>query len=149
MKQGIDLPGRMRKTGLAGLLLLLGSILAWSHAWSQESSPAGSSSPGDSTAAAIHELQQQVNELRSAMAEMRSETDQYRAENAALRHELHLGSPSAAVMPPKDQYQTAPLADADPPNAQSVPPKTTQAASLEDRVASLEESAQLLSLIHI
>ncbi len=146
MKQGNGLPGRMRKTGLAGLLLLLASIFARSHAWSQESSPAGPSSPGDSTAAAIHELQQQVNELRSAMAEMRSETDQYRAENAALRHELQaLGSPSAAVMPPKDQYQTAPLADADPPNAQSVPPKTTQAASLEDRVASLEESAQLVN----
>jgi hypothetical protein len=145
VKQGIDLPGRMRKTGLAGLLLLLGSIFAWSDAWSQESSPAGPSSAGDSTAAAIHELQQQINELRSAMAEMRSETDQYRAENAALRHELQaLRSPSAAVTPPKDQYQSAPSADADSPNAQSVPPKTPP-ASLEDRVASLEESAQLVN----
>jgi septal ring factor EnvC (AmiA/AmiB activator) len=84
VKQGKSLPDWMRRSSVAGMLLLLGSV----SGWSQESSPAVASSQSDSTAAAIHELQQEVKELRSAMAEMRSETEQYRAENAALRREI-------------------------------------------------------------
>ena len=80
MKQGNGLPHAVRRASLAGLFLLLGSV----SGWSQESTRGVSSSYSDSTAAAIHELQQQVKELRSAMAEMRSETEQYRAENAEL-----------------------------------------------------------------
>jgi hypothetical protein len=132
----------MRRSSLAGLLLL-GSV----SGWSQESSPSVASSQGDSTAAAIHELQQQVKELRSAMAEMRSETDQYRAENAALRRELQSGrSPAEAVLrsPPNSYPLTAP-ADSDPSPAQTAPPKAKQTASLETRVASLEESTQLIN----
>ena len=67
MKQGYGLPHWMRRSSWAGLLLLLGSV----SGWSQQSSPATASSQTDSTAAAIHELQQQVKELRSAVAEMR------------------------------------------------------------------------------
>ena len=91
MKQGNGLPDWMREFSLTGLLLLLGSVAGWS----QESGPVRASSQSDSTAAAIHELQQQVNEFRSAMAEMRSEAEQYRAENAALRHELQAARASS------------------------------------------------------
>jgi hypothetical protein len=146
VKHGNGLPDWMRKPGLAGLFLLVGCVLGWS----QESSPAVASSQSDSTATAIHELQQQVNELRSAMAEMRSETEQYRAENAALRHDLQAArSPSAsAVMPPpRNSYQSAALANADPEPAsvQTASQQANSSGSLEDRVASLEESAQLVN----
>src|SRR5580693_8341819 len=129
----------MRRASVAGLLVLLSGVLGWS----QQSSPTGTSSQGDSTAAAIHELQQQVKELRSAMAEMRSETEQYRAENAELRHQLQAaGGASVAAASPRDSYQLAPSAKADPAPAQSAQPKAKQ--SLEERVASLEESTQLV-----
>jgi len=146
VKHGNGLPDWMRKPSVVGVFLLLGSVFAWS----QESRPAVASSQSDSTAAAIHELQQQVNELRSAMAEMRSETEQYRAENAALRHDLQAArSPSAsAVMPPsRDSYQPAAPANADPEPAsvQTAPRKANASGSLEDRVATLEESTQLVN----
>jgi hypothetical protein len=146
VKQGNGLPDWMRQPALAGLLLLLGSVFAWS----QESSPTMPSSQGDATAAAIHELQQQVNELRSAMAEMRSETEQYRAENAALRHELQAArGPLASIAgpPARDPYPVAAGADADPAptRGQGAPQKMNQPGSLEERVASLEESSQLLN----
>jgi hypothetical protein len=146
VKQENGLPDWMRQPGLAGLILLLGSVFGWS----QESSPAALSSQGDSTAAAIHELQQQVNELRTAMAEMRSETEQYRAENAALRHELQtVRSPSASATgsQPGNSYQSARPANADPERTrvQPSPPKTSPTGSLEERVASLEESSQLVN----
>jgi hypothetical protein len=128
------------------LLLLLGSVFGWS----QESSPAVALSQSDSTAAAIHELQQQVNELRSAMAEMRAETEQYRAENATLRHELQAvrgPSASAAGPPPGGSYQLAPSANADPEQArpQTAPPKANRAGSPDARVASLEKSSRLVN----
>ena len=84
------------------------------------------------------------------MAEMRSETEQYRAENAALRHELQtVRSPSASavVPPPGNSYPLATSANADPEHSslQSGLPKASPAESLEERVASLEESAQLVN----
>ena len=146
MKQGSGLPDWMRKPGLAGLFLVLGSVFAWS----QEASPAEPSSQSGSTAAAIHELQQQVNELRLAMAEMRSETEQYRAENAALRHELQavrISSASTVAPPRRDSYQLAPSAKAAPERtgAQPALPTAEPMGSLEERVASLEESSQLVN----
>ncbi len=141
MKQGKSLPDWMRRSCLPGLLLLLGSV----SGWSQESSPAAASSQSDSTAAAIHELQQEVKELRSSMAEMRSETEQYRAENAALRRELHgARRPSEAVLrSPQNSYPSTAPTDSDPPAAQAAPAKADQTASLETRVGALEESTQL------
>src|SRR5580700_3795607 len=134
----------MRRASVAGLLVLLSGVFGWS----QESSPTGASSQSDSTAAAIHELQQQVNELRSAMAEMRSETEQYRAENAELRHQLQTGhspSASAAGLPSGNSYPLATPADADSPHSQPDLPTANKSASLEERVASLEESSQLVN----
>ena len=143
MKQGNSLPHGVRRASWAGLLLLLGSI----SGWSQQSGPVAASSQSDSTAAAIHELQQQVKELRSAVAEMRTETEQYRAENAALRHELQAArSSSAAVVPPPgESYSLAPSANADPAPPQATQPGANQTAPVQERVASLEESTQLMN----
>jgi hypothetical protein len=134
----------MRRASVAGLLVLLSGVLGWS----QQSSPTGTSSQSDSTAAAIHELQQQVNELRSAMAEMRSETEQYRTENAELRHELQTArspSASAAGPPSGNSYQLAAPVGVDSPHSQPDLPTANKSASLEERVASVEESSQLLN----
>ena len=79
MKLGNVLPDWMWKAGLAGLFLLLTSVASWA-----QQPTLVPSSQGDATAAAIRELQQQVNELRSAMAEMRAESERYRAENTEL-----------------------------------------------------------------
>jgi hypothetical protein len=140
VQRGNGLPHWMRRASLTGLLLL-GSA----SGWSQDTAPA--SRPSDSTAAAIHELQQQVKELRSAVAEMRSETEQYRAENAELRHELQASrsaSVAAVVAAPRDSYQMAPSASPEP-APQTAQPKANRRASLEERVASLEESTQLVN----
>src|SRR5580693_4670255 len=134
----------MRRASVAGLLVLLSGVLGWS----QQSSPTGTSSQSDSTAAAIHELQQQVNELRSAMAEMRSETEQYRAENVELRHELQTArSPSASASGPPsgNSYPLATPVGVDSPHSQPDLPTANKSASLEERVASVEESSQLLN----
>lgn len=144
MKQGSGLRDWMRGASVAGLLVLLSAVFGWS----QESSPMGASSQRDSTAAAIHELQQQVNELRSAMAEMRSETEQYRVENAELRHELQTArspSASAAGPPSGNRYPLATPAGADSTSSQLDVPTANKSASLEERVASLEESSQLVN----
>ena len=146
MKLGNVLPDWIWKAGLGGLFLLLGSVGSWS-----QQPTASSSSSTDATAAAIRELQQQVTELRSAMAEMRAESERYRAENAELQHELHAargpsiasaGSPPVGA-PPQDSYQLGSPANADLAPPQSATPNRT--ASLEDRVASLEESTQLVN----
>ena len=145
MKLGNVLPDWIWKAGLGGLFLLLGSVGSWSQ------QPTASSSSTDATAAAIRELQQQVNELRSAMAEMRAESERYRAENTELRHELQTprgpsiastGSPRISA-PPQDSYQMGSPGNNDPASAKS--PQASRTASLEDRVASLEESTQLVN----
>jgi hypothetical protein len=143
VKQGNGLPDWMRTPGWAGLLLLLGCIFGSA----QESNPAAPPSQGDSTAATIRELQQQINELRSAVAQMRSETQQYRAENAALRHDLQTmrGSSGSEERPASgDSYQVGLPAKADL-DHKPVPLKANPNTSLEERVASLEESSQLTS----
>jgi hypothetical protein len=81
---------------------------------------------------------------------MRSQSEQYRAENAELRHELQsVRSPSAsaAVPPPRDSYQLTSSANTDPEQVRAQPaaPRQKQTGSLEERVASLEESSQLLN----
>ncbi len=144
MKQGSGLPDWMRNLSWAGLFLLAGSV----SGWSQESSAAAPSPQSDSTAAAIHALQQEVKELRSAVAEMRSETQQYRAENAQLRHELqetHGASAAATSPPPANSYPLAASANAAQEDAHGLAdlPKTNQ--TLQARVESLEESSQLLN----
>lgn len=146
MKQGNGLPVWIQEFSMTGLLLLVGGV----SGWAQESAPAVPSSPGDSMATAIHDLQQQVNELRTAMAEMRSEAAQYRAENTALRRELQAAQhPSGAgPLSPSNSYDPNPAAGRDTDKggpAEPAPRAAQPSSSLEDRVASLEDSTQLLN----
>ena len=116
MKHKNSLPGRIRKFGTIGLLLLSGSINGWTQT---TSSPAAQ--PSDAMTDAVRELQAEVRELRTAVVELRSEAGQYRAETEQLRNELQATQAASATAAPN-----------------GVTP-------LEERVSSLEESSQLLS----
>ena len=139
MRRRNRLPGRIR--GCSALaLFLLASILS---GWTQDSAPPAAPPP-ESMGAAIQELQTQVRELRSVVTEMRSEAAQYRAETEELRHELEatrnqlaMGNSTAS---PGSPAETAAL----PPNRGSQTPVTLPNAT-EDRIASVEESSQLLA----
>lgn len=141
VKQSSLLPGRIGKPGMAGLLLLAISMTGWAQA----SSPAA---PQSDTMAAVSELRQQVRELREAVAEIRSEAAQYRAETAELRRELQglRGQPGPTAAPIEGAYAAAlPPPEAAPPPATAVPPAAKPTGSLAQRVASLEETTQLLN----
>ncbi len=116
MKHQNSLPGRIRKFGTIGLLLLSGSINGWTQT---TSSPAAQ--PSDAMTDAVRELQAEVRELRTAVVELRSEAGQYRAETEQLRKELQATRAASATAAPN-----------------GVTPS-------EERVSSLEESSQLLS----
>jgi len=116
VKHQNSLPGRIRKFGTIGLLLLSGSINGWTQT---TSSPA--EQPSDAMTDAVRELQAEVRELRTAVVELRSEAGQYRAETEELRKELQATRGASATAAPNG------------------------AAPLEERVSSLEESSQLLS----
>ena len=108
--------------------------------WAQDSAPPPAP---ESMATAIQELQTQVRELRSVVTEMRSEAAQYRAETAALRQELEATrsqlAPGNSPAPnwPADSSTTTAKSASQVPDA---PPNVT-----EGRIASLEESSQLLT----
>jgi len=116
VKHKNSLPGRIRKFGTIGLLLLSGSINGWTQT---TSSPAAQ--PSDAMTDAVRELQAEVRELRTAVVELRSEAGQYRAETEQLRKELQATRAASATAAPNG------------------------ATPLEERVSSLEESSQLLS----
>jgi hypothetical protein len=115
------LPGSIRKFGVIGLLLL-GSINGWPQAASTPAAP-----PTDAMTDAVRQLQDEVRELRNAVLELRSEAGQYRAETEQLRKELEARGPAQEA------------AAVNPANGVSVP------ATLGERVASLEESSDLLT----
>ncbi|MGZ4731383.1 MAG: hypothetical protein ACXVZH_04505 [Terriglobales bacterium] len=121
MKRKNSLPGRIRKFGTMGLLLLSGSINGWAQAASAPAAPST-----DPVTEAVRELQDQVRELRTAVVELRSEAGQYRAETEQLRKELQAAR--GAV-----------------PEAAAAGPASSAPAPMEERVSSLEESSQLLS----
>lgn len=118
MKHQNSLPGRIRKFGTMGLLLLSGSMNGWTQTTSSPAAP-----PRDAMTDAVRELQAEVRELRTAVVELRSEAGQYRAETEQLRKELQATRSASAPATP----------------AGAAP------APLEERVSSLEESSQLLS----
>lgn len=143
MKQGNGLRDWIQRPGLAGLLVLLSTGCGWS----QQISPAVTGNT-DATTDAIHELQQQVNELRSEVAEMRAETERYRAENAKLRHDQSAKSdqPTDAGGKVSGGGSYDQTAASDPEAAkQDTPVQPPAGGSLAERVASLEESSQLLN----
>jgi len=122
---------------MVGLFLLAISVTGWAQA----SSPM----PQSDTMAAVTELQQQVRELREAVAEIHSEAAQYRAETAELRRELQaMRAQPGAVAPPEGAYAAAAPPEAAPPAA-TVSPAAAPSGSLTQRVASLEETTQLLN----
>ena len=130
---------RMFTVGLnVGLFLLAGSICAHS----QVASP----SPTDTAlTTVVRDLQQQVSELREAIVEVRSEAAQYRAETAELRREVQMmrgqRSEAAAAANP---YAPAPSPAGTTATAVTPQPET-KGEPLEQRVASLEETTQLLN----
>jgi hypothetical protein len=103
------------------LLVLAGSVYGWTQVASPPPAP-----PTDAMTDAVRQLQDEVRELRDAVVELRSEAGQYRAETEQLRKELEARSP-------------VPDAAANLAGGGSVP------VPLADRVASLEESSELLT----
>src|SRR5713226_3492891 len=125
VKHKNSLPGRIRKFGTMGLLLLAGSVYGWTQAAGTPAAP-----PTDAMTDAVRQLQDEVRELRNAVVELRSEAGQYRAETEQLRKELEARGPAqeAATVNPANGV-----------------PAPEQGAPLAERVASLEESSELLS----
>ena len=85
-------------------------------------------------AESVEELRQQVLELRSAVVEMKSEAAQYRAQSEELRRELEkmrgASNPGEASIPGQENTGTV--------------QSTSAKGQVESRVASLEETTQLL-----
>lgn len=137
MRQKSHLPGGVNRSGMTGVFLLLASLAAWS----QQASP--QNGQPEATNTAIQELQQQVRELRTVVEQMRSEAADSRAESAALRRDMQ------AL---RDQLATA-GASASAPSPAAPPPAVAATSSnageapaqpVEDRLARLEESSQLM-----
>ncbi len=137
MKQGNGLPDKIGKTIGMLLLVLMGNLAVRAQ---QANSPQVSS-PADATTAAVRELQEQVKQLREAVSEIRSESAQYRAETAELRRELEETRGQLAATA-QTQPSSAPASPA--PNAASAL-SASQPASLDERVASLEDTTHLLA----
>ena len=112
------------RVGVMGCLLG-GSLLS-------EAQNGGPNAPSasDTMAAAVRELQEEVRALRSAVTEMRLEAGEYRTETEQLRRELQATRAGAqpAVPAAGEDRGPAPLP-----------------ATVEQRIAALEESSQLLN----
>jgi hypothetical protein len=124
------------KTALGGGLLVFATSMC---AWAQ----ASGATPDEAASVAVHELQQQVRELRAAVEEIRTEAAQYRAETAQLRGELQAlrAQPGeAAAQAKSNPALSSPLRTGADAAAQA-----GQAAPLEQRVATLEETTELLN----
>jgi regulator of replication initiation timing len=130
----------IRRAALIGGFWVVASALA---AWAQTAGTTGASSSDAAVTVAVQQLQQQVGELRAAVAEMRAEAAQYRQETAELRRELQdlRGQPGAASV----EAKSYPNPSRPEPSATETAPQTALAAPLEQRVASLEETTQLLN----
>ena len=80
----------------------------------------------------VRELREQVQELRSAVSEIKSEAAQYRAENRELRQEL------------ESMRLSSTPAEAGKPVENAPPQSAASNASAEQRLAPLEETAQVI-----
>jgi regulator of replication initiation timing len=101
--------------------ILIGGLLCGSVCAQQP----GPSPDKKNLAEAVQELRAQVQQLQAAVAEIKSEASQYRAESQELRHQLE--SMRAGNVPAQTNAESA-----------------TGAASVEQRISSLEETAQVL-----
>jgi hypothetical protein len=118
-----------------------GALTVYSAASSAQTTPANSGPPADSVA--IHDLQQQVQELRSLLEQMRAETAESRSEMQQLREELHatrnvLLHDSDSSHPQVAENQQVPA------NTSASSANQTEPTSLENRVEKLEESTSLI-----
>ena len=98
--------------------------------------PTTSAAADRGLAQSVQELREQVQELRSAVAEMKSEAAQYRAQSAELRKELE-SMRARPVNAPSEEGNTSRVAPA-------IPGATASSGAIDQRVASLEETTQLL-----
>lgn len=125
---------RRMTVSLRWLAVLLGALIMGDLAVGQTDAPVQTGpaqSQAEQMTAAVRDLQRQIEELRSAVAEVHSEAAQYRAEAAALRAEiekLHSGVVTGSST-----------------NAQNEGGTVRAPGTLEERVASLEETTQLLN----
>ena len=108
MKQGNDF-SRWIRTAARALLFLVTASLA---VWAQQAQPGNSSAQRDATAAAVRDLQEQVQQLRDAVSEIRAEAAQYRAETAELRRELEQNRNQPVVAAAAAPPGAAPSAEA-------------------------------------
>ena len=109
---------------LPGVFLAMMSICSWG----QNAATEAQTAPVDPT---VRELAQQVRELRAAIEDMRAEAAAYRAETTELRRELEAA---------REQMKSSTAVP-----AETAPAPTPASSHLEDRVAALEESSQLLN----
>ena len=143
MDQGNGLPDGIRRSTCV-LFVLVATVGLWGQQARSGNAPASA----DATAAAVRDLQEQVQQLREAIAEIRSESAQYRAETAELRRELEASRTAQAVpsqaTPSNAAAQPAETASATQASA-ATSSSSSQTASIDDRVAALEDSNRLLS----
>ena len=130
--------GRIRRLSLTLSVSLFGSAFLSA----QTAAPTPGASP-ETVVSAVHDLQEQVTQLRMIVEELRSEASQYRAETAQLRRELQTAKPH----PPAhgDQVPQSGADDASVATGEPAQPETeANRQSLEQSVASLDETTQLL-----
>lgn len=112
----------------------------------QQAAPVVSPPQTEAVTVSIRELQEQVRELRAAVDQIRSESARYHAETMQLRHELQAAraqlDSSVVAAPIATGQQAASLVSSLPADSGRAP-EQTQAGSIEDRVARLEEDVQL------
>ena len=122
-------------------LILPFSLVGAGPLWGQTRVANAPSPTPEAMVSAVQDLQEQVRQLRTIVEELRSEANQYRAERAEFRSELEAtrlrpARQSDTQNPGSDRGSPAGAAEAD---KQEVKPQP-----IEPRVASLEESSQLL-----
>lgn len=113
----------------------------------QQTAPVVSLPQTEAVTASIRELQEQVRELRAAVDQIRSESARYHAETMQLRRELQaaraqLDSSFVATRPIATGQHAASLVSSLPADSGRAQLQT-QAGSIEDQVARLEEDVQL------
>ena len=122
-------------------------LLSANAVWGQQTAPVVSPLQTEAVRASIRELQEQVRELRAAVDQIRSESARYHAETIELRRELQaarvqLDSSLVETQPMATGQHAASLVSSLPADSGRAQPQT-QAGSMEDRVARLEEDVQL------
>ena len=147
----------LRTSAVRGTAIAATVITFWaSLALAQQQAPASSPSlHDDSTLSAVHDLQEQVQQLRALVDDMRSDNAQSRAEMQQLRQELQatrslLERPAAPTTHRPAQASSEPSPYG---LSSSVPTENTTAAqsgsepssgNIEERVQKLEENTSLL-----